>query len=216
MLVHGATNPLTLTDATVPGRSTESYFSMLLDQARLAAKRGNYPIAAAAVIRREDHDHVYVASNAMFEADDPIAHAEIVAIRRALRLEELPHDALTRVEMAAIDPTTRSQIVLYSTLEPCPMCTICALTAQVDQIIVAVRDPASGSLSPERVTGLAPIWHQLARNVDVRFCQSSDPTDQVAYLPSPLLSALEELASQGRSSLDGRLLRCERDDLSVP
>jgi tRNA(adenine34) deaminase len=211
-----AVPPLSYADAAAAAPRTELYFEILLEQARLAGVRGNYPIAAAVVVRREGDDHVYVASNAMFESNDPTAHAEITAIRHALHLERLTVAAETRERPRTVNPATRPHIVLYSTLEPCPMCAVCALTAQVDQIVVAVPDSASGALSPDRVAGLAPIWTQLARGVDIRFCQSRDPTDQVTYLPSPLLDALEKLASHGRSLLDKRVLLGDCGDVRAP
>ena len=59
------------------------------------------------------------AHNEVIKTNDPTAHAEVVAIRRASR-------KLGRVDL--------SDCVLYSTCEPCPMCMAAVLWARIPQI----------------------------------------------------------------------------------
>ena len=67
--------------------------------------------------------------NAVTTSQDPTAHAEVVAIRRACRA----HDTF-RLEGC----------VLYSSCEPCPMCLAAAYWARVDRLVfAATRDDAA-------------------------------------------------------------------------
>ena len=58
--------------------------------------------------------------NLVTSANDPTAHAEIVAIRRACR---------------ALDTFDLSGCVLYASTEPCPMCLGAILWARLDRVV---------------------------------------------------------------------------------
>jgi tRNA(adenine34) deaminase len=97
-----------------------------LEQARLAAVRGEVPVGA--VLVREDA-LVAEGHNRTFLDSDPTAHAEAVVIRAAageqgdFRLEE----------------TT-----LFVTLEPCAMCSGALVLARVPRVVYGARDPKAG------------------------------------------------------------------------
>ena len=68
--------------------------------------------------------------NRVTAANDPTAHAEVVAIRRA----------------AEATGFNLSGAVLYSSCEPCPMCLAAALWARIDRVVYAAdRDDAASS-----------------------------------------------------------------------
>jgi tRNA(adenine34) deaminase len=61
---------------------------------------------------------------------DPIAHAEIIAIRRAARKEV---------------SWRLSGATLYVTLEPCIMCMGAILLARIDRVVFGCHDPKGGA-----------------------------------------------------------------------
>jgi guanine deaminase len=96
-----------------------------LARARMLEGRGG-PFGA--VIAR---DGVIVARgwNAVTSTNDPTAHAEVVAIRRAGR---------------KLGTFNLEGCVLYSSCEPCPMCLAAAYWARVDRLVhAASRDDAA-------------------------------------------------------------------------
>jgi tRNA(Arg) A34 adenosine deaminase TadA len=67
--------------------------------------------------------------NAVTSTNDPTAHAEVVAIRRAGR---------------TLGSFSLAGSVLYSSCEPCPMCLAAAYWARVDRLVyAATRDDAA-------------------------------------------------------------------------
>lgn len=97
-----------------------------LEQARLAALRGEVPVGAVLVRdgRMLVEDHNRTVSEA-----DPTAHAEMVVLRRAARLQgdfRLEHTTL------------------YVTLEPCAMCAGALVLARVPRVVFAAHDPKAG------------------------------------------------------------------------
>ncbi len=97
-----------------------------LQQARMAAQRGEVPIGAVVV---KDGTIIAAAGNRTRELNDPTAHAEVLAIRAACQIagsERLPgHD-------------------LYVTLEPCPICAGTIAAARIARLYYGAADPKSG------------------------------------------------------------------------
>ena len=97
-----------------------------LDEARRAASAGEVPVGAA-VFR--DGAAVARAHNESVARADPTAHAELVAIQRALRA--LQTDRLT-------------DCTVYVTLEPCAQCAGAIVLAKVSKVVFGAYDPKAG------------------------------------------------------------------------
>ena len=96
---------------------------LLAKEAQLA---GEVPVGAVVVCGEKI---VARARNERETGDDPTAHAEVLALRRAAK-------ALGR---RRLDGCT-----LYVTLEPCPMCAGAAVMAGVDAVFFGAYDPRCG------------------------------------------------------------------------
>ncbi len=99
-----------------------------LDLAAVAAAAGEVPVGA--VVTR-DGAIIAEAANAMRAGNDPTAHAEMVAIRRAA--EALQSPRLDGCE-------------LWVTLEPCAMCAGATTLARIAKLHFAAEDPKGGAV----------------------------------------------------------------------
>jgi len=87
--------------------------------------------------------------NQVTSSNDPTAHAEVVAIRRAC---------------LAVDTFALEGAVLYASCEPCPMCLAAAYWARLSRIVYAsTRDEAAAALgislaTAERHWSFARTW----------------------------------------------------------
>jgi tRNA(adenine34) deaminase len=109
----------------------ELFMGEALAEARLAASRGERPIAAVAVIGEA---MVARAHDRVEQANDPTAHAVIGALREVSR-------RLGRERLA--DAT------IFSTHEPCAMCVGALLASDVAALVYAApneRDGAAGTV----------------------------------------------------------------------
>ena len=109
----------------------ELFMGEALAEAQLALERGEKPIAAVAVV---DEAMVARAHDRVEQADDPTAHAVVVALREAAR-------RLGRTRLA--DAT------IFSTVEPCAMCVGALLESDVEALVFALpnqRDGAAGTV----------------------------------------------------------------------
>lgn len=97
-----------------------------LEEARSAWALGEVPVGAVLV---REGEIVAKGHNLTQSRNDPTAHAEIVAIRRAAR--EIGHWRL-------LDCT------LYVTLEPCAMCSGAIVLARIPRLVFATWDPKAG------------------------------------------------------------------------
>ena len=202
-------------EGSSPG-SAEEYFTLLLDRAQQAGDAGNYAIAAALVLRDPEGELVVLGQNTLFRGRDPAGHAEMNAIRAAQRLTTAPPDerrALVAegerdgwIVFRREDRGGEPESVLYATLEPCPMCTVCIINAGIDRTVVAVPDPPSGTLEAGRLGRLPPIWEALASRLGVVWAQSKDPGDRASYLPHELREALLGAFMDSRTRLDEYLV----------
>jgi len=103
------------------------FIRQALGQARIAARRGEVPVGALIV---RDGKVVARARNEIIARRDPTAHAEILAIQRAAK--KLKNERLTGC-------------VLYTTLEPCPMCAGAIVLARLGGVVYGARDPKAGA-----------------------------------------------------------------------
>ncbi|MDR0355076.1 MAG: nucleoside deaminase, partial [Deltaproteobacteria bacterium] len=99
-----------------------------LRQARLAAEAGEVP--AGAVVADGEGRLAACGRNQVISLADPTAHAEIQAIKAAA---------------AKIGNYRLPGLVLFSTLEPCPMCLMAAIHARLDGVVYGAREPKWGA-----------------------------------------------------------------------
>jgi tRNA(adenine34) deaminase len=109
----------------------ELFMGEALAEARLALAQGGRPVAAVAVV---DEAMVARAHDRVEEATDPTAHAVVGALRQAAR---------------KLATTRLSDVTIFTTLEPCPMCVGALLQADAAALVFAVpndQDGAAGSI----------------------------------------------------------------------
>jgi tRNA(Arg) A34 adenosine deaminase TadA len=109
------------------GMTPEAFMRAALELAREARAAGEVPVGAVVV---KDGEIVGRGYNHPISAQDPTAHAEIVALRDASR--HLGNYRLGGCE-------------LYVTLEPCAMCSGAIVHGRLDRLIYAAADPKTGA-----------------------------------------------------------------------
>ncbi len=109
-------------------QSDLTYMAMAMEEARDAAAMGEVPIGAVVVC---DGAVVARAHNRRETDKDPLAHAEILAIREAA---------------ARLERWRLSDCTLYVTLEPCPMCAGAMHQARIDRLVYATTDSKAGAV----------------------------------------------------------------------
>jgi len=103
-----------------------NYMEKAYGQAELAYTKGEVPVGAVIV---KDMKIISAAHNLTETNNDPTAHAEIVAIRKACELLGTPR--LTGCD-------------LYVTLEPCAMCTGAIINARIRGLYIGAMDKKAG------------------------------------------------------------------------
>lgn len=106
----------------------EFFILQALKEAEKSAKKGEVPVGAVVV---SENKVLSRAHNEVIEKNDPTAHAEIMAIRKA---------CLKRKNYRLSDCD------LYVTLEPCPMCLSAAVNSRIKRLIFGAYDPKGGAV----------------------------------------------------------------------
>jgi tRNA(adenine34) deaminase len=120
---------------------------LALEQAHAAEAQGETPVGA--VLARRDGTILADAHNSCLALNDPTAHAEILALRRAAE----------RIGNYRLNGT-----VLIVSLEPCLMCAGALVHARVDGVVYGAADPSAGAVG-SRLEALAlpfhnhTVWH---------------------------------------------------------
>lgn len=98
-----------------------------LEQARRAAELGEVPVGAVAV-----YEGMIVGTgfNRKESDQDPTAHAEMLALRRAAE---------------RLDNWRLIGVTLYCTLEPCPMCAGAMIQARLERLVYGAPDTRFGA-----------------------------------------------------------------------
>jgi len=104
------------------------YMRQALAAAEAATARGEVPVGAVSVAGGAV---IAVAHNERETANDPTAHAEVLALRRAA---------------AALGSWRLTDAELYVTMEPCPMCAGAIVNARVRRVYYGCHDPKAGAV----------------------------------------------------------------------
>lgn len=107
----------------------EPFMRLAIEQARLAEGWGDVPIGAVVVRAGEV---VSAAGNRRAADRDPVAHAELLAIRAAAQ---------------RLGDWRLNECALYVTLEPCAMCAGAIVLARVDTVVYGAADPKAGAVA---------------------------------------------------------------------
>jgi tRNA(adenine34) deaminase len=105
------------------------FMRIALAEARTAALHGDVPVGAVVVDARGNE---VARGHNRREADaDPVAHAEVVAIRRAAE---------------SLGTWRLEGCTLFVTLEPCAMCAGALVNARIARLVYGARDPKAGAV----------------------------------------------------------------------
>lgn len=190
--------------------TAEEYFTVLLDRAVRAIEADNYGISAALAVCCDDVELISFGQSTMISECDPFGHAEANAIRNMQRFIAL--DVPGRIECAvqwinsesvvtskrddrifvrSASPSDGSKSILYTTLEPCPMCTVAIINSRIQRVIIAIPDEPGGALEPKHLAKLPVLWPRIAasQGLQVDFANSQFSQDADTYIP-PELSAM--------------------------
>jgi tRNA(adenine34) deaminase len=112
----------------VPGKTDHrAYMREALLEAQAAYDEGEVPVGAVAV---HNGQILGRGHNQREELGDPTAHAEMVALRQAAQM---------------LGGWRLSEVTLYCTMEPCPMCAGAMVLARLPHLVYAVDDPKAGA-----------------------------------------------------------------------
>jgi tRNA(adenine34) deaminase len=114
--------------ALAPSEREVAFMRRALEAAEAAAGRGEVPVGAVVVLGDEV---VSIAHNERETENDPTAHAEIVALRRAA---------------ATLGSWRLTDADLYVTMEPCPMCAGALVNARIRRLYFGCDDPKAGAV----------------------------------------------------------------------
>jgi tRNA(adenine34) deaminase len=105
-----------------------NFMAIALEEARVAAARGEVPVGAVIV---RGGEVLAKAGNRTLADRDPTAHAELLAIRAA---------------SAALGSERLTDCDLYVTLEPCAMCAAASSFARIRRLYYGAADPKGGAV----------------------------------------------------------------------
>jgi len=104
----------------------ERFMELALDEARRSGEHDDVPVGAVVA---HGGEVVAAAGNARELAQDPTAHAEILALRAAA---------------ASLASWHLEGCTLFVTLEPCAMCAGAVVLSRVDRVVFGAADPKAG------------------------------------------------------------------------
>jgi tRNA(adenine34) deaminase len=106
----------------------EKYMREAIAMAKKAERKDEVPVGAVIVKRGEI---IARACNLRETKKDPVAHAEILAIKKAAK---------------KLRGWRLENCIIYVTLEPCPMCAGAIVNSRIKQVVFGAYDPKAGAL----------------------------------------------------------------------
>jgi len=133
----------------------ERFMAEAMAEAALAADAGEVPVGCVLV---QEGAIIARAHNRRERAQDPTAHAELVAMRAAA---------------ARLGSWRLIGVTCYVTLEPCPMCAGALVNARVPRVVYGCDDPKAGAVRTLYAIGQDPRLNhrfELAAGVLAEAC----------------------------------------------
>jgi len=129
----------------------EQYINQACDLAREAGKRGDGPYGSLLVV---DGEVIMEESNRENTDDDLSLHPELTLARRA---------------KSELDPETASEAVMYTSTEPCPMCSTGMAYAGLKAVVYSVSGARASELRGGGTGGIpsGEVFERLDTDIDV-------------------------------------------------
>ena len=108
------------------------FMSLAIEEASLAAERGEVPVGAVIV---KDDKVIASAHNVCEEENNPLCHAELIAINKALKV---------------LGTQRLDECDLYVTLEPCAMCAGAISHARIRRLFFGAYDKSGGCVASDK------------------------------------------------------------------
>jgi tRNA(adenine34) deaminase len=135
----------------------DEFMGLALAEARAALEHDDVPVGAIVV---RGGEVIAARHNERELSGDPVAHAEILALR----------DAATRLGQWRLDDCT-----MFVTLEPCPMCAGALVNARLDRLVYGADDPKAGAVSSQFVLlDGSRLNHRVDVTAGVRAAESAE------------------------------------------
>jgi tRNA(adenine34) deaminase len=146
-----------------PEYPDDAFVLITLQEAMAAAREGNFGVGAVLVRENGEtvqrgHNHVF---NPHFRSD---LHAEM--------------DVMTKFEERLQDVKSLKGFVLYTSLEPCPMCFARLISSGVGKIYYAAEDKEGGMV--HLLEHMPPTWLELARRQEFGKARCSPVLSDIA------------------------------------
>jgi len=135
----------------------DEWMQLALIEARAAVEHGDVPVGAIVV-----HEGVVIAArhNERELTGDPVAHAEVLALR----------DAAAHIGNWRLD-----ECIVIVTLEPCAMCAGAMVNARVGSLVFGATDPKAGAVTSHfNLLDGAPLNHAVPAVDGVRADECGD------------------------------------------
>ena len=104
----------------------QHWMTLALQEAAAAADKGEVPVGAVVV---SDGELIGRAHNVREADQDPLGHAELVALRQAAR---------------QLGTWRLGGCAMFVTLEPCAMCAGALVNSRIERLVFAAADPKAG------------------------------------------------------------------------
>tara|TARA_B100000900_G_scaffold16748_2_gene13167 strand:- start:7740 stop:8204 length:465 start_codon:yes stop_codon:yes gene_type:complete len=108
--------------------SDQQFMARAMEEAERAASLGEVPVGAVVVL---DGKIIALECNRQITFNDPSAHAEVLALRKAGQM---------------LDNYRLPDCELFVTLEPCTMCCGTLVHARVKRLVFAAKEPKAGAV----------------------------------------------------------------------
>lgn len=151
--------------ASYPLSPRDPFYLIVLEEALATAQEGNFGIGAC-LVRKETGEVILRGRNKVFK---PYFRSDLHA----------EMDVLNRYEESVKGPGPDTDgLILFSSIEPCPMCLIRMITSGIREAYYLAPDPDSGMVGLR--DKLPPVWQEIAKGRIYREADCSPELKDIA------------------------------------
>ena len=185
--------------------SFQEYLGFAMVWGLKALSAGTYGIGAVYVVNHDGEEWVIAGRNGLRTDRDTSKHAEMDSIDAVESISRGEESYKDRVILKRKAKDNEDRTVLFTSLDPCPMCRVRIHNHNIPNVMVGNADPLAGAFIGENKEMMPPLWNMIMEAQGTKVMLANNNPDDYAYVDPKYLPLIKKMFELNREDIDHEL-----------